>query len=440
MAAAAAKGQGMDRQVPERVGKYELERELGKGSSGRVFLARDPFNDRDVAIKLYFTGDQVKGNQARLQDSLFFNEARLAGQLKHPNILPIHDAGEEDGLRYVVMDYLPNSQPLSDFCKSGKLLPLEKVVEVFFSTAKALDHAHRHGVVHRDIKPANILMNRNGHTLIVDFGIAKSSRGEQPDLPGAIGTPRYMSPEQVRGQREIGNESDIYSLGVTIYELLTGMCPFYGQTLKLLTEKILNENPVPVNQYRVECPEILTRVLMRCLRKDPRKRYRSALDVAGDLAYIFDHIDEQRAEIDAGERFAMMRALKFFDDFTDAEVREVMEAGQWRQFASGKNIITEGELDDAFFVVVDGEVTVWKGETELGILGCGDVFGEMGFARRIKRTATIRARGSVHLLCLNATAMQKASKDAQLKFHQVFVHTLIDRLATANERLLAASI
>ena len=425
--------------VPKRIGKYELKHELGKGSSGRVYLAHDPFNDREVAIKIYFTGEQVKGNQADLQDTLFFNEARLAGQLKHPNILPIHDAGEEDGLRYVVMDYLPNSKPLSDFCKSDRLLPLEKVVEIFFSTAKALDHAHRNGVVHRDIKPANILMNENGHTLIVDFGIAKKAGVEENSIAGSIGTPRYMSPEQVRGE-EVNNQTDLYSLGVTIYELLTGMCPFYGQTLKILTGKILDEEPVPVNQYRVDCPEILTRVVMRCLKKEARKRYRSGLDIAGDLAYIFDYLEEERAEIDTEERFGMMKSLDFFDNFTDAEIREVIDAGDWRQFASGKNIITEGELDDAFFVIVDGEVTVWKGDTELGILGKGDVFGEMGFARRIKRTATIRARGSVHLLCLNATAMQRASKDAQLKFHQVFVQTLIDRLATANERLLAAKL
>lgn len=425
--------------MPERVGKYELKRELGKGSSGRVYLAHDPFNDRDVAIKIYFTREQLKGSQAQLQDALFFNEARLAGQLKHPNILPIHDAGEEDGLRYIVMDYLPNSRPLSDFCKSGQLLPLEKVVEIFFSTAKALDHAHRNGVVHRDIKPANILMNENGHTLIVDFGIARKSGLEETSVSGSIGTPRYMSPEQVRGE-DVDNRTDLYSLGVTVYELLTGMSPFYGQTLKLLTGKILGEDPVPVNQYRVDCPEILTRVVMRCLRKEPRKRYRSGLDIAGDLAYIFDSLEEERKEMDAEERFGMMRKLHFFDGFAENEIREVMEAGHWRQFASGKNIITEGELDDTFFVIVEGEVTVWKEDTELGILGKGDVFGEMGFARRIKRTATIRARGSVHLLCLNATAMKRASRDTQLKFHQVFVTTLIDRLATANERLLAAKI
>lgn len=425
--------------VPARIGKYELHKELGRGSSGCVYLANDPFADREVAIKLYFSTDQVKRSQAQLQDKLFFNEARLAGQLKHPNILPIHDAGEEDGLRYVVMDYLPDSHPLSDFCKSDTLLPLEKVVEIFFSTAKALDHAHRSGVVHRDIKPANILMNRNGHTLIVDFGIATKAGSEEAGVGHSIGTPRYMSPEQVRGEK-VGHPSDLYSLGVTIYELLTGMCPFYGQTLDILTKKILEEEPVAVDHYRVDTPEILSRVVMRCLRKDPRKRYQSGLDIAGDLAYIFDHLDAEREDPDMEQRFTMLGELGFFDEFSSAERKEVLDVGQWRHFAGGKNIITEGELDDTFYIIVSGEVTVWKGDTELGILGEGDVFGEMGFARRIRRTATIRARGSVHLLCLNATAMQRAANETQLKFHRVFLATLIDRLAHANEKLLAAKI
>lgn len=425
--------------MPGKLGKYALQRELGRGSSGTVYHGHDPFSDADVAIKVYYSDDQLEGAQASLQSKIFFNEAHMAGQLKHPNILPIHDAGEEGGQRYVVMDYLPDSVPLAKYTRNDNLLPMSKVVEIFFSAAKALDYAHRNGVVHRDIKPANILMNPRGHTLIVDFGIAKSSRQPDSELTGSIGTPRYMSPEQVRGE-DVNNQTDLYSLGVTVYELLTGVSPFYAASLKELTRKILEEDPVPPSQYRVDVPEILDRVIMRCLRKETRKRYRSGLDIAGDLAYIFDEINEATAELDEDSRVKMSRRLKFFELFTDDELREIIRNGQWRNLASGRNIVTEGELDDSFFVLVSGEVSVWKGDTELGVLREGDCFGEMGFGGRIKRTATIRARGTVDLLVLSASAIERADKDVQLKFHQVFVRTLIERLAKTNEKLLSAKL
>ncbi len=435
--AAAKPGAPPEGPAPQKLGKYTLQRELGRGSSGTVYLGHDPFENRDVAVKVYYQDDQLQAAQANLQSKLFFNEAHMAGQLKHPNILPIHDAGEEDGQRYVVMEFLPDSVPLSRYARNDSLLPMSKVVEIFFSTAKALDYAHRNGVVHRDIKPANILMNPRGHTLIVDFGIAKSAKQPDNELAGSIGTPRYMSPEQVRGE-DVNNQTDLYSLGVTIYELLTGTSPFVAQSLKDLTHRILHEDAAPPSTLRVDVPEILDRIVMRCLRKELRKRYRSGLDVAGDLAYIFDEINASAQELDEDARVKLSRRLRFFNDFTDAELREVIHAGQWRNLASGRNIVTEGELDDSFFVLVSGEVSVWKGDTELGVLREGDCFGEMGFFSHIRRTATIRARGTVDLLVLSAAAMERASKDVQLKFHQVFVRTLIERLAKTNERLLAA--
>ncbi|MDX1444443.1 MAG: cyclic nucleotide-binding domain-containing protein, partial [Gammaproteobacteria bacterium] len=248
------------------------------------------------------------------------------------------------------------------------------------------------------------------------------------------GTPRYMSPEQIRGE-SVGNQSDLYSLGVSIYELLTGMSPYYASTLNELTHKILKENPVPVSEYRPDLPEILSRVVMRCMRKDPRKRYQTGLDIAGDLAYIFDEISEATQELPEEERFRLTRDLRFFSLFEDEELRDVLRAGEWKQYASGQNIITEGEEDDSFFVIISGDVSVWKNDTELGVLTEGDVFGEMGFNGRVERTATVRARGSVSVLCLNQQAIERASTDAQLKFNKVFVNTLIDRLARTNEKL-----
>ena len=427
------------RTVPEQLGKYMIKDELGKGSSGIVYLAEDPFEERQVAVKVYTSDADLDESQKKIQRKLFFNEAHMAGKLDHANILPIYDAGEDEELRYIVMDYLPDSEQLTQYCAPDNLLPFRKAVEIFFTTAKALDYAHRNGVIHRDIKPANVMMNPSGQIMIVDFGIAKSTQAKSTQIEGMVGTPRYMSPEQVRSE-EVTNQTDLFSLGVMVYELLSGMRPFYGDTLPSLTHQILNVDPVPVDQYRVDVPEILARVVMRCLKKDTKARYKTGMDIAGDLAYVFDYLEETEEEISEQERYKMVAKLEFFADFSHPEVWEVIRASSWKNYADGQAIVTEGEIDDSFFVLVSGKVVVNKGKTKLGELVSGDCFGEMGFVSRIKRTATIRAKGRVDILLVHATNIELASKDCQLKFHQVFVRTLIDRLARSNERLLAAKI
>ncbi len=425
--------------VPEKLGKYLIGDELGKGSSGIVYVAEDPFEQRKVAVKVYNSDADLDLGQQKIQRKLFFNEAHMAGKLDHPNILPIYDAGEDEDLRYIVMNYLPDSEPLTQYCAPDNLLPFRKVVEIFFTTAKALNYAHSNGVIHRDIKPANVMMNPRGQIMIVDFGIAKSVKAQSTQIEGMVGTPRYMSPEQVRSE-DVTNQTDLFSLGVMVYELLTGMRPFYGETLPSLTHQILNVDPVPVDQYRVDVPEILTRVVTRSLKKETKNRYKTGMDVAGDLAYVFDYLEETEEEISEQERYNLVAKLDFFHEFSQPEIWEVIRASSWKNYADGQAIITEGEIDDSFFVLVSGEVVVKKGKTELGVLKSGDCFGEMGFVTRIKRTATIRARGRVDILLVHATNIERASKDCQLKFHQVFVRTLIDRLSHSNERLMAAKI
>ncbi|MCG8435878.1 MAG: serine/threonine-protein kinase [Gammaproteobacteria bacterium] len=426
-------------QAPEKLGKYTILKELGRGSSGIVYLANDPLEEREVAIKVYYSSAQLDPSQQKIQRKLFFNEARLAGKLDHPNILPIHDAGEEEGRRYVVMSYLEDSQPLSTHCNKDNLLPFRKAVEVFFTTAKALDYAHRNGVVHRDIKPANVMLNSRGQVMIVDFGIAKNAKEHSTRITGIVGTPRYMSPEQVRSE-DVTNQSDLFSLGVMMYELLTGLRPFLGDNLPALTHQILNIDPIKIGQYRADTPDILNKIVMRCLKKEKKTRYKTGMDIAGDLSYVFDYLEEQGEEISEHERYNLISKLDFFKDFDQPEVWEIIRAATWKNYADGQAIVTEGELDDCFFILVEGGVTVQKGRTQLGDLVSGDCFGEMGFVSHIKRTATIRAKGAVQLMRVNATNIERASKDCQLKFHKVFVRTLIDRLVRTNEKLLSAKI
>ena len=423
-------------QVPKQLGKYTIGREIGRGASGVVYLANDPFANRDVAVKVYASEAEMDSNKASLYRKLFFNEAHMAGKLAHPNVLPIYDAGEEQGLRYIVMMYLEGYKPLTEHTRQDNLLPIKKVVEVFFAMAKALDYAHRNGVIHRDIKPANVMMGASGQVMIVDFGVAKHGMGQSTQISGIVGTPRYMSPEQVKDE-EITNQTDLFSMGVTIYEMLAGVPCFFGDSLPSLTHQIINVEPAPLTQLRSDIPEALNKIVMRCLRKNLKQRYKTGMDVAGDLINVSDDLSSRAEEIAEQERYNQLSKLSFFSEFTQPETWEIMRAGVWKSCKAGETIVKEGELDDSFFVVVGGELTVHKGKTLLGMLKGGDCFGEMGYLNKIKRTATVKAKSDVSLLRVNATLMERASRDCQLRFYRVFAHTLIERLTHTNEKLLA---
>jgi len=422
--------------VPKQLGKYTIGRELGRGASGTVYLANDPFAHRDVAVKVYAPDTGMDESRAKLYRKLFFNEAHMAGKLVHPNILPIYDAGEEGGLRYVVMMFLEDFKPLTEHTRQDNLLPIKKVVEIFFAMAKALDYAHRNGVIHRDIKPANVMMGPNGQVMIVDFGVAKHTMGTSTQITGIVGTPRYMSPEQVRDE-DVSNQTDLFSMGVMTYEMLCGVPCFYGDSLPSLTHQIINTEPPPVSQLRGDVPDALNKIVMRCLKKNLKQRYKIGMDVAGDLINVSDALTAQAEEISEQERYNQLAKLSFFSEFTQPETWEIMRAGSWKQCKPGEVVVQEGELDDSFFVVVTGDVTVSKGKAVLGTLTAGDCFGEMGYVNKTKRTATVRAKSEVSLLRVNATLMERASRDCQLRFYKVFAHTLIERLTRTNEQLQA---
>src|SRR6056297_1068801 len=224
-------------QMPDKIGKYNIIREVGRGSSGTVYLSHDPFYGRDVAIKLYKELSGEDDGELRAARKMFFNEAQMVGRLQHPNILPIFDAGEEDGRYYVVMEHVHGARTLSAYCRPDNLLPTDEVVRVVFSAVRAMHYAHARGIVHRDIKPSNIMLTMDNEVRIIDFGIALWNDTEVSVIRGVAGSPSYMSPEQVKAE-EISAVSDLYALGVVMYELLTGRRPFKASNLAKLLHQI----------------------------------------------------------------------------------------------------------------------------------------------------------------------------------------------------------
>lgn len=279
------------------LGRYEIQRELGRGAMGVVYLGLDPKISRKVAIKTlsYREFDTAQVNQLKER---FFREAEAAGRLNHPNIVTVYDVGEENDLAFIAMDFV-EGKSLDRFVAESGLLPLDEVYQIVAEVAEALAYAHQQNIVHRDIKPGNIMYDQNrGQIKVADFGIARIVDDSKTKTGDMLGSPVYMSPEQLKGAKVTG-ASDIYSLGVTFYQLLTGALPFNGDSIANLAYQILNKKYVSVRELRPELSAGVVRVVNKSLQKDPAKRFESALDMAdavrGLLAKEYGRRDNRKA-------------------------------------------------------------------------------------------------------------------------------------------------
>lgn len=262
----------------ETVGRYEIIGELGRGAMGVVYKAKDPTIGRTVALKTMRI--DVHGLETAEMVRRFQNEARAAGVLSHPNIVTIYDAGEQDGIFYIAMEFIEGTT-LHELIAEYRMLPAEEVVQYSRQICRGLDYAHSHGIVHRDVKPANIMITANGTVKIMDFGIAKAG-GSMTSTGQVLGTPNYMSPEQVKG-RPLDGRSDLFSFGVILYEMLTGEKPFVGQNVTTIIYKIVNETPIAPRDLDVTVHPGLSAIVTRALAKSPDDRYQSGAELVYDL-------------------------------------------------------------------------------------------------------------------------------------------------------------
>src|SRR5947207_2647450 len=410
-------------------GKYGVVSALGQGASAIVYLGEDPFHDRKVAIKVAKTDIQMGEEEAKRFEKLFLNEASLAGKLNHPNIVGVFDAVVEGNERYIVMEYVPGGS-LKKFCTETNLLPVRQAVLVIFKMCRALDYAFQNGVIHRDIKPANILLSERDDIKISDFGTAKISHATHTQIDGFLGSPAYMSPEQINEEGP-SVQTDIYSLGVVMYELLTGKLPFRAENAVSMINKILNEDPVPIIQLRPDLPEKLVEIVEKSMHKDPKVRYASWFEMASELANTFPQLERYSHEISSTEKFNKLRSLPFFRDFKDAELWEVLRGAVWETRSREENLLLEGEAGQAFFIIVGGQVKVVKDGKLLNVLKEGDCFGEMAYlsgGQSARRSASIISVSEVQLLKIQATQLESLSEGCQLRFNREFLRTLIERL------------
>src|SRR3979490_880082 len=366
---------------PWLLGRYEIVAELGKGAMGVVYRANDPMLNRILAIKTINTEEAGHEGMAEYE-ARFYTEAKAAGSLNHPNIIIIYDIGKSGHLVYMAMEYIEGRE-LRDLLAQGQSLPVVQAVDIAAQVGEGLAYAHQHQVVHRDIKPANIMITPEGRAKIADFGIARMRSSETRTQTGVImGSPKYISPEQVVGKRA-DHRSDIFSLGVILYECLTGATPFNGEGLSALMYQITNHDPAPPSSANPQVPVMLDYIIAKVLAKAPEARYQSAADFANDLR-------ECKSQLETGQAGAA-RVL--------ATTRPIPLAPQAAAAPSEQN--AEREPDE--------EVSTAPSPTK----GISRAFDSQGATQRLMRQ--IGADGTMEFVSTKSISATSISRDRALR-------------------------
>jgi serine/threonine protein kinase len=423
-------------ELQETIGKYPVIREIGSGATSRVYLARDPFAEREVAIKVLLPGKGADPETERMMHKSFMTEASLAGKLNHPHIVDIYDAVIEPERSYLVMEYVAGTT-LEAHSSVSNLLPVSKVVEIIFKCIRALEYAHNHGIIHRDIKPGNILLSKDGEAKVSDFGAAFQQRqGLETSQMTGVGSPAYMSPEQIRMEK-LNAQTDIYSLGVTMFRLLTGRLPYEASSYAGLTHAVLNTPPPTPSTLRPTLPELLDKICLKAMAKEPAERYKSWLDFGKDLSQAFTALRLSGDTVSESEKFDRLRGMPFFMNFGDVALWEVVRIGTWNAMAANTVIIREGENGDSFYLLIDGEVAVTLLGKQITTIKPGGCFGELLYFadRGERRTTTITSLGQITVMEIKTKALDASTDGCQVGFNKAFMKVLIDRLVQANRMI-----
>jgi len=414
-------------------GKYELKSLLGKGASGSVYRALDTFSNEEVALKVIDSAvfqDPELGSVLRRQ---FLKEASLAGKLHHPHIASILDAVVTEAAGYIVMEYVPGGN-LSRYTGAVHLLSVEDAIQIAFKCCGALDYAFRQGIIHRDIKPENIMLTEDTDVKITDFGAAFLQHRDATQ-PINIGSPAYMSPEQISGET-LTHSTDMYCLGVVLYELLTGIRPFVADSIGNLIRKILHEDPLPPSRLTPSLPGELDRIVLMTLAKAPQDRYSNWADLALELAEI-GRLSGHQQSIPDSEKFAALKRVGMLSALSDAELWELIQAGRWVRLHAHSVIVRESDSGQSMFFLAQGGVKVTQAGRLLNLIGAGEFFGEMGYisAGDLPRQATVESMTDAIVAEFEAAALDMMGKSCHSSFMRALVRNLADRLALADVRI-----
>jgi eukaryotic-like serine/threonine-protein kinase len=421
--------------VQTQFGKYELQRPLGSGASGTVYCAFDTFQRKEVALKVFDPGVLNDAQMGEVTRGQFMNEAALAGRLSHPHIVSIFEAVMAEDSGYVAMEYVPGGN-LRQFTQPDGLLPVNEVIQIGFKLCSALDYAFRQGIIHRDIKPANILVAQDFNIKVADFGSALlRTAAEVPEEEMIVGTPGYLSPEQIERAR-LTQHSDMYAIGIVLYELLTGRRPFTADSMDELFHKIVHEQPPALRAVRADVPAQLDEIVLKMISKRPEDRYPTWADVALELAHAGKLSIYQR-EITDSEKLGYLRNSELFGRINDAHLWEIVHMGRWSRIPANTQVLREGEAGQSMYLLCEGELKVVKRGRALNVLKAGECFGEMAVIRghAATRQATIEAMTDALIGEFDPNTLARLSEGCRLQIAHGLLRTLVERLSLANVRM-----
>ena len=432
-----------DTGLPTHIGKYAVRARLGEGATSEVFLARDEFNQRDVAIKRVRVAQAHDSAEGHFQQHFFAAEAALVGRLQHPNVVRIFDAVFDAPAPYLVMEYVPGPT-LRRFCRADALLPLEQVVEIGFKCAMALDYMFRQGLIHRDVKPANILAVLDGEQVvdvkITDFGSVFAIDAERTQVY-RVGSLAYMSPEQLDGDT-VDCRADIYSLSAVLYHLIAGRPPFDAVQQPAIMNQIFTATPPPLASLREGVSPRLEALVMSALAKKRDDRPTTWDVFARGLSALVSEREVPRGpqqRVLDSERFNLLRQLEFFIGFGDVELWEVVHRAKWQRFPYGHALYRRGQEGNTFHIIASGQVDVYRDGARVAQLGAGSSVGEMAYLAPSPDLRThstdILVAEPVTSVSFTPETLQQLSINTRQLFDAAFIKVLVRRLHAAHETL-----
>jgi tRNA A-37 threonylcarbamoyl transferase component Bud32 len=432
-------------ELPQRIGRYRVLRLLGEGATSQVYLARDEFHHRDVAIKrVRWAGAQGSADDDNYQERFFAAEAALAGRLQHPNVVEILDAVPDPVAPYLVMEYVPG-ETLRRYCRPDQLLALETIVEIGFKCAMALGYVYRIGLVHRDIKPANLLVMHDRAGVVTDVKVSDFGsvfdRHAQTTQIFRVGSLAYMSPEQLEGN-VIDCRADIYSLAAVLYHLIAGRPPFEAASQTALMHRVFHDVPPSLVNQRAGVSAALDAVIQRGLAKNPDDRFTTWENFAEALSGLVAANEVPRGQLQAvldSERFNLLRSLEFFAGFGDVELWEVVHRAKWQRFPYGHKLFSRGEEGRTFYIIAQGDVEVFRDGARVAQLGAGTSVGEMMYlapnpALR-RHSADVLATAPTTTISFTPQTLAQLSPGCSHLFDKAFIRVLVRRLHAAHEAL-----
>jgi serine/threonine protein kinase len=428
---------------PAQIGKYRIKAKLGEGATSEVFLAHDPFRGHDVAIKRVRPGAMPNSRESHYQQRFFAAEAALVGRLHHPNVVQILDAVADPQSPYIVMEVV-KGVTLRRYCRADALLPLAQILEIGFKCAMALSYCYRQGLIHRDVKPANLLVTLDGDQIgevkVTDFG-SVFNRGADHTQVYRVGSLAYMSPEQLDGD-VLDCRADIYSLAAVLYHLVAGRPPFDAVEQQAIMNQIYHATPPPLSRLREGVPKALQALIEQCLAKERELRPASWDEFAQALTQLAKDRQVPRGplqEVLDSERFTLLRSLEFFSAFGDVELWEVVHRAHWQRHGYGQALFRKGQEGNAFHIVTQGQVDVFRDGKPVASIAPGQSVGEMAYLApnpelRV-HTVDILVSQPATTVSFTPETMEQLALSTRHLFDKAFIGVLVRRLHAAHEAL-----